>query len=102
DPEASRGQRQPAADGPGRLPAARRRRRAGVSYIPNAQGERGRMLEDLGLTRVEDLFRQIPEELLVKEVGLPEPLSEVELGAYFRMLGRLNQRVTASNSFIGA
>ena len=73
-----------------------------MSYIPNADGERARMLQDLGLTRVEELFRQIPDGLLVKTVDLPEPLSEVELGAYFRMLGRLNQPISASNSFIGA
>ena len=73
-----------------------------MSYIPNAQGERDLMLQDIGLDRIDDLFRQIPAPLLLDQVQLPDPLSEVELGAYFRMLGRLNQRVTASNSFIGA
>jgi glycine dehydrogenase subunit 1 len=73
-----------------------------MSYIPNAEGDRAQMLRDLELTRVDELFRMIPDRLLVKTIDLPEPLSEVELGAYFRALGRLNSRITASNSFIGA
>jgi glycine dehydrogenase subunit 1 len=72
-----------------------------MAYIPNADGERAQMLSDLELTRVEELFGQIPERLLLKTINLPEPLSEVELGAYFRALGRLNSRITASNSFLG-
>lgn len=72
-----------------------------MSYIPNAEGERKQMLADLGLERVEDLFRMLPDALRIGAIDLPEPLSEVELGAYFRALGRLNSRITASNSFLG-
>lgn len=60
------------------------------------------MLKDLGLGHLEDLFAQVPERLRLRTVGLPEPLSEVELVQYFRELGQENRRVAPGLNFLGA
>ena len=73
-----------------------------MSYLPNADGERAEMLNALELTSVDGLFKHLPASLRLDRVDLPEPLSEVELVQYFRELGRLNQRIAPSHSFLGA
>lgn len=60
------------------------------------------MLKALELESVDGLFSHLPERLRLDRVDLPEPLSEVELVQYFRELGRLNDRVAPSHSFLGA
>src|SRR5437763_13251978 len=73
-----------------------------MSYLPNADAERAEMLKALELTSVAGLFKHLPESLRLERVDLSEPLSEVELVQYFRELGRLNQRIAPSHSFLGA
>ena len=73
-----------------------------MTYLPNADAERRQMLEALELDDVSGLFKHLPESLRVDRVELSEPLSEVELVQYFRELGRLNQRIAPSHSFLGA
>ena len=73
-----------------------------MTYLPNADAERGEMLKALQLDDVSGLFKHLPESLRLDRVELPEPLSEVELVQYFRELGRLNQRIAPSHSFLGA
>ncbi|HEY9287700.1 MAG TPA: aminomethyl-transferring glycine dehydrogenase subunit GcvPA [Candidatus Dormibacteraeota bacterium] len=73
-----------------------------MSYLPNADAERREMLEALELNDVSGLFKHLPGSLRLERVELPEPLSEVELVQYFRELGRLNQRIAPSHSFLGA
>jgi glycine dehydrogenase subunit 1 len=73
-----------------------------MTYLPNADAERAQMLESLELESVDGLFKHLPPSLRLDKVDLPEPLSEVELVQYFRELGRLNQRIPPSHSFLGA
>ena len=73
-----------------------------MTYLPNAEAERAEMLKALELKTVDDLFRHLPEKLRLDRIELPEPLSEVELVQYLRELGRLNARIPASHSFLGA
>ena len=73
-----------------------------MSYLPNADAERAAMLKALELDDVDGLFKHLPASLRLDHVELPEPLSEVELVQYFRELGRLNQRIAPSHSFLGA
>ncbi|MCR5808953.1 MAG: aminomethyl-transferring glycine dehydrogenase subunit GcvPA [Clostridiales bacterium] len=50
------------------------------SYVPNTEKERLEMLHDIGMNSMDDLFRDIPEDLkLKKPLDLPKPLSETEL-----------------------
>jgi glycine dehydrogenase subunit 1 len=62
-----------------------------MRYIPNSLGERGSMLADIGLERIEDLFDQIPDQLKLNEpLGVGEAMSEPELLEYFRGLASKN------------
>jgi glycine dehydrogenase subunit 1 len=73
-----------------------------MSYLPNAEAERAAMLEALELKTLDGLFDHLPASLRLDKVDLPEPMSEVELVQYFRELGRLNNRISPSHSFLGA
>lgn len=51
-----------------------------MRYIPNSDKDRRAMLPALGRTSIEELFRDIPREVRVKnDPALPPPLSEPEL-----------------------
>jgi len=59
-----------------------------MSYIPNTDEDRRRMLETIGVDRVDDLFRPIPENLRLKNrLRLPEALPELEL---LREIGKIS------------
>lgn len=73
-----------------------------MGYLPNAAPEQADMLKTLELVELEELFRHLPASLRIDGVDLPEPMSEVELVQYVRELGRLNQRISPSMSFLGA
>ncbi len=50
------------------------------SYVPNTKQEQQAMLEDIGYGSMDDLFRDIPEEVkLNRELELPAGLSEMEV-----------------------
>ncbi|HWO02545.1 MAG TPA: aminomethyl-transferring glycine dehydrogenase subunit GcvPA [Blastocatellia bacterium] len=71
-----------------------------MRYIPNSPGERRAMLADIGRSRIEDLFQQIPEHLRLNEpIGIGRPMSEPELLAYFRELAASN--ASDYQSFLG-
>ncbi|HYV05044.1 MAG TPA: aminomethyl-transferring glycine dehydrogenase subunit GcvPA [Blastocatellia bacterium] len=72
-----------------------------MRYIPNSPDERQAMLADIGRSRIEDLFQQIPERLRLNEpIGIGQPMSEPDLLAYFRGLAATN--ATEYQSFLGA
>lgn len=49
------------------------------SYIPATREERQRMLETIGLTSMDQLYDIVPEEARVKNLDLPEGMSELEV-----------------------
>ena len=49
------------------------------SYIPSTQAERQAMLESIGLTSLDQLYGVVPEAVRVKDLDLPEGLSELEV-----------------------
>lgn len=58
------------------------------------------MLEKAGMTSLEDLYSDVPEEIRFRgEYDLPEPKSEEEIRSYFKQLGDKNQILTV---FAGA
>lgn len=73
-----------------------------MSYISLSEKDIREMLERLGVSSTEDLFRCIPENIRLKdELRLPKPLSEPELINHFRENSRKN-REDEYLSFLGA
>src|SRR2546421_1889119 len=72
-----------------------------MRYIPNSQADRQRMLAEIGVDSMEQLFSGIPEKLRLRRfLDLPRALSEPELLEYFRKRASKNEIEPAL--FIGA
>lgn len=71
-------------------------------YIPTTEDEQKRMLERIGLERIEDLFDSIPPELrLGRPLDLPPALSEMELTAHMTELSKRNLSAEDAVCFLG-
>ena len=67
-------------------------------YIPHTEEDIRKMLDTIGVKKVEDLFETIPKECwLSKPLNLPEPLSEPDLIHHFQKL-----QIPMMGSFLGA
>ena len=74
-----------------------------MRYIPNTDADRQAMLEAMGLTAIEDLFRGIPQDLrLAGPLHIPKALSEQEVLRQMRMLAGRNANVEDYAAFLGA
>lgn len=71
-----------------------------MPFIPHTEDEVEAMLGTIGATSIDDLFDEIPRDLLIKELdGVPEALSEMEISRLMR--GRASEDRGAL-CFIGA
>ena len=69
-----------------------------IRYIPHTEEDIRKMLDALGLKKLEDLFQAVPKEYrLSKPLNLPEPLSEADLLRHFQGL-----QVPMMSGFLGA
>lgn len=74
-----------------------------MPYVPHTPRDQGRMMCAIGISDVDELFRDIPESLrLKKPLDLPGPLSEMELIAELREIAGANKGVEHYISFLGA
>lgn len=72
-------------------------------YLPATEADREAMLKVIGVSRIDELFSAVPEEIRLKApLNLPEPLSEPELFRYFRRLASQNVDTGHMVSFLGA
>jgi len=69
-------------------------------YLPNTDTDRSAMLQAIGVSSVEDLFQDVPEEFRNVPFNLPPPLSELELREELRHLSNRNANDYAC--FLGA
>ncbi len=70
-------------------------------YIPHTKDEIKEMLQVVGVSSIEELFCDIPEEVKIKEdLDLPSARTEMELIDYFTDISKKN--IVADNSFLGA
>lgn len=71
-----------------------------MSFVPHSDADREEMLSRIGISRVEELFSDVPEKLLLdRPLALPEALSEWET---VRVLRELAARNSTLASFAGA
>jgi len=73
-----------------------------VSYLPHTEDDRRAMLEAIGVVSLEDLFRQLPEQLRFPSLDLPEPVSELEIERELAGLADQNANAARSTCFLGA
>ena len=62
------------------------------SYIPSSEAEKREMLEALGMKDVRELYRDVPESVLLKgPLNLPEGLSEMEVREKMGAMAAMNR-----------
>ena len=71
-----------------------------MPYIPHTDDEVVAMLDTIGASSIDDLFDEIPEELIIKDLdGVPEALSEQEIARLMRTRAAMDRGALC---FIGA
>ena len=74
-----------------------------MSYLALTDADRDAMLEEIGVSSIEELFADLPPGVrLDRELQLPPALTEQELTAYFEELAAANERAAPEVSFLGA
>ena len=71
-------------------------------YIPNTLEEQEEMLASLGLTSIDQLFEDIPQQHRNPPLNLPNPLSELEIQKELAALAGKNRPLSSGPSFLGA
>lgn len=74
-----------------------------MAYVPHTEQDRREMLAAIGVERIDDLFREIPENLRVKgELDLPPALDEYNLYLHLREIAAQNRNLADNVCFLGA
>ena len=73
-----------------------------LPYLPNTDADRSLMLQEIGVSSIEELFQDIPERFRHAHFNLPPPLSELELKKELRQLANLNTNLDDYACFLGA
>ena len=73
-----------------------------MTYIPHTDAERAEMLARIGVQKIEDLFKSVPEAHRFPQIDLPEPLSELEIMDELRVMAEENDDLQHYPSFLGA
>ena len=74
-----------------------------MRYVSLTDEEKKLILEEIGASRIEDLFSTIPEQFrLLEPVDIPAALSEIEVLDYFKGLAETNASSEKFQYFLGA
>jgi len=71
-----------------------------MDFVPHDDDTITEMLKVIGVNKIEDLFNDIPKDLIINGLNLPEGLSEPDVLKKLKELGGMNTIYT--NSFLGA
>lgn len=72
-------------------------------YIPNTEADKRYMLDTIGVSTIDDLFKDIPKELrLNRELSLNKALSEAELSKSITHMADSNRSTSDLVCFLGA
>ncbi len=72
------------------------------SFVPTTDAQRAAMLRSIGVTSVDDLFKDIPGGLHKPDLDVPPGLSELEVLRHLRTLSEQNVDLDHHPSFLGA
>ncbi len=70
-----------------------------MHWIPITQKDEEEMLRTIGVSSIDDLFKDIPQNLKIGELNLPRPLTEFEVSKKLNILSKKN--VPGEISFLG-
>lgn len=70
-------------------------------YIPNTQDDQDRIMETIGITSIDELFRDIPQDRLNPSFDLPGPMAEADLLRELQSMAVQNWTLDAHTSFLG-
>jgi len=70
--------------------------------LPNTDADRRAMLQEIGVSAVDELFQDVPKKFRNVQFKLPLPLSELELKEELRQLSNLNVNLDDYVCFLGA
>ena len=74
-----------------------------MRYLPLSQDDRSQMLKKIGVSHIDDLFRDVPKSALLKEpVDLPSHMSEMQVDRDFRAMAEKNIPAGSHPFFCGA
>jgi glycine dehydrogenase subunit 1 len=73
-----------------------------MSFIPNTDADRTRMLEAIGVAGIDELFADVPAESRYPRLDLPLPVSEMEALVELEELARRDLDCTRAPCFLGA
>lgn len=71
-------------------------------FIPHTEQELREMLKIIGIERIDELFKDIPEQHRYPNIHLPDGLSEMEVQRYLRELSAVNDSTVDMPCFLGA
>jgi glycine dehydrogenase subunit 1 len=73
-------------------------------YIPHTEADEQEMLAEIGVASIDDLFREIPQNLRVQpgSLSLPSALDEVRLAGHLKELSAKNVNLEDVTCFMGA
>ena len=71
-------------------------------FIPHTDTDREAMLKVVGVTRLEDLFRDVPQKFRFPELDLPSALTEMEARTELQTIAAANDSADDLACFLGA
>ena len=71
-------------------------------FTPHTKEERESMLSTIGVSRLEDLFQDVPKKHRFPELNLPDALTEMEILSELRSISAANESVEDMACFLGA
>jgi glycine dehydrogenase subunit 1 len=71
-------------------------------FIPHTDADREAMLRTIGVEKLEDLFRVVPEKYRFPELDLPPALTEMEVLAQMQSMALANETTHDLSCFLGA
>jgi len=73
-----------------------------IPFLAHSEEERNTMINELGITSINELFNDIPKDFLLnKPLNLPEPLNEWQLQKHIDQKIKSNTTCLELNSFLG-
>ncbi len=73
-----------------------------MTYLPHTDAERAEMLKTIGVQKMEDLFRDVPDKVRFPKLGLPPAISEMEVMWELQNISGANVNVGEFPCFLGA